>query len=112
MDENQVDIFLMTKGKYFRDYHLMEIRDRLKSMDDSKKGLLQTLQFKDPTIMLIVSLLVGYLGIDRFMIGDTGLGVLKLITCGGLGIWAIVDWFLIMGLTKDKNMEKLKPFLY
>ncbi len=112
MDDNQVDIFLMTKGKYFRDYHLMEIRDRLKAMDDSKRGLFQTLQFKDPTTILIVSLIVGYLGIDRFMIGDTGLGVLKLLTCGGLGIWAIVDWFLIMGLTKDKNMEMLKPFLY
>lgn len=90
----------------------MEIRNRLQSLDDSKNMLLQTLQFHDPTIMLVVSLLVGYLGIDRFMIGDIGLGVLKLITCGGLGIWAIVDWFLIMGLTKDKNMEKLQPFLY
>lgn len=112
MESNQIDMFIITKGKYFRSEHLMEIRNRLQSLDDSKKILLQTLQFHDPTIMLVVSLLVGALGIDRFMIGDIGLGVLKLITCGGLGIWAIVDWFLIMGLTKDKNMEKLQPFLY
>ena len=112
MEDYKVDMFLMTKGKYFRSYHLAEIRDRLKSLDDSNRGVIQTLQFKDPTILLVVSILVGYLGIDRFMIGDTGLGILKLITCGGLGIWTIIDWFLIMGITKDKNMEKLQPFIY
>ncbi len=112
MESNQVDMFIITKGKYFRSEHLMEIRNRLQTIDDSKSMLLHTLQFHDPTILLVVSILVGYLGIDRFMIGDIGLGVLKLITCGGLGIWAIVDWFLIMGLTKDKNIEKLQPFIF
>jgi len=55
---------------------------------------------------LIVSILAGSFGIDRFMIGDTGLGIAKLLTCGGLGIWTIIDWFLIMGATKTKNFEK------
>jgi TM2 domain-containing membrane protein YozV len=81
-------------------------------MDDSKWGLVPTLQFKDPTRSLIVSLLGGSLGIDRFMIGDTGLGVGKLLTCGGLGIWAIIDWFMIMGATREKNMAKLQQVLY
>ena len=43
----------------------------------------------------ILSLLVGTLGIDRFYLGHIGLGVLKLVTCGGMGIWAIVDLILI-----------------
>lgn len=111
MDERKVDLFLMTKGKYFKSHHLMEIRERLLQMDDSR-GVIQTMQFHDPVLLLVVSILVGALGVDRFMIGDTGLGVLKLITCGGLGIWAIVDWFLIMDLTREKNMEKLQPFLF
>ena len=72
----------------------------------------KTLQFQDPTTILIVSLLAGGLGIDRFMIGDTGLGVGKLLTCGGFGIWAIVDWFIIMGAAKDKNIAKLQQVLY
>lgn len=62
--------------------------------------------------MLIVSLLGGSLGIDRFMLGDTGLGVGKLLTCGGLGIWTIIDWFMIMGATREKNVEKLQMALY
>ena len=110
MDENTVNMFLMTKGKFFRDYNLLEIQDRLRNFSDSR-GVIHTLQFKDPMLLLIVSILVGHFGIDRFMVGDTGLGLLKLLTCGGLGIWTLVDWFLIMGVTKDKNMDKLRLFL-
>jgi TM2 domain-containing membrane protein YozV len=111
MDSQKVDMFIMANGKYFESHHVMQIRDRLLQIEDSKWGMIQTLQFKDPTISLIVSLLAGSLGIDRFMIGDTGLGVGKLLTCGGLGIWAIIDWFMIMGATREKNMIKIQQFL-
>jgi TM2 domain-containing membrane protein YozV len=111
MDTQKVDMFIMANGKFFESHHVMQIRDRLLQIDDSKWGMIQTIQFKDPTTSLIVSLLGGSLGIDRFLIGDTGLGVGKLLTCGGLGIWAIIDWFMIMGATREKNMIKLQPFL-
>ena len=68
--------------------------------------MIQMVQFKDPTPALLISIFAGAYGIDRFYIGDTGMGVGKLLTCGGLGIWAIVDWFLIQGATKEKNLEK------
>lgn len=102
----------MTNAKFFESHHLTFIRERLLQVDESKWPMLSTLELKDPTTILIVSILAGSLGIDRFLIGDTGMGIGKLLTCGGLGIWALVDWFLIMGATKEKNMEKIRQFLY
>lgn len=68
--------------------------------------MIQMVQFKDPTTALLISIFAGAYGIDRFYIGDTGMGVGKLLTCGGLFVWTIVDWFLIQGATKQKNLEK------
>ena len=65
------------------------------------------MQFKDPMTALIISLFLGCYGVDRFYVGDTGVGIVKLITCGGCGIWAIIDWFLIMGTTREKNYNRL-----
>jgi TM2 domain-containing membrane protein YozV len=112
MDSNKVDMFLMSSGKFFESHHITMVRDRLLAIDDSKWALISTIQFKDPTTSLIVSILAGGFGIDRFIIGDTGLGVGKLLTCGGFGIWTIVDWFMIQKATREKNMEKLQQFLY
>jgi TM2 domain-containing membrane protein YozV len=107
MDQQKVDMFMMVNNKYFPESQILFIRERLLAADESKEGLLHALQFKDPTIALILSVLTGNLGIDRFYIGDTGLGIGKLITCGGLGIWTIIDWFLIMGATREKNLFRL-----
>ncbi len=112
MEAQKVDMFIMTNGKFFESHQINVIRDRLIALDDSKWVMVSILQFKDPTTSLIVSLLGGSLGIDRFIIGDTGLGVGKLLTCGGFGIWAIIDWFMIMGATREKNMAKLQQVLY
>ena len=41
--------------------------------------------------ILIISFLAGYFGLDRFYQGDVALGVIKLITCGGFGVWYLID---------------------
>ncbi|MBM3411055.1 MAG: TM2 domain-containing protein [Bacteroidetes bacterium] len=112
MDTQKVDMFLMTNSKFFESHQLNMIRERLIVLDDSKWSMLSTIQFNDPTTSLIVSILAGSLGIDRFMIGDTGIGVGKLLTCGGFGIWTIIDWFMIQNATREKNMQKIQRFLY
>lgn len=112
MDAQKVDMFLMSNGKFFESHHMNMIRERLLTIDDSKWAAISTIQFKDPTTILIVSLLAGSFGVDRFMIGDTGMGIGKLLTCGGFSIWAIIDWFMIQKATREKNMEKLQQFLF
>ena len=106
MEQNKVDMFIATMGSKFPAEKLMLIKSQLEKLDDSKLMIVQSVQYKDPTTLLIVSLLIGSLGIDRFMLGETGLGVAKLLTCGGGYIWTIVDWFLIMGKTREYNFQK------
>lgn len=45
----------------------------------------------------------GYLGVDRFMRGQIGLGILKLLTLGAIGVWSLIDW--IIALTKLGQYE-------
>lgn len=111
MEAQKVDMFIMSNGKFFEAHDLTTIREKLTLLDESKWSVLSTIQFKDPTTSLIVSILAGGIGIDRFLIGDTGVGVGKLLTCGGFGIWTIVDWFMIQKATREKNMNKIQQFL-
>ena len=57
---------------------------------------------KDWMVTLILAILVGGLGIDRFYTGSILLGVLKLVTLGGLGLWWLIDLImLVTGSYKD-----------
>lgn len=97
----------MMNSKYLPESQLPMIRERLLNLDDDRAIAVQMVQFKDPTITLMLSIFCGGYGIDRFYIGDTGIGIGKLLTLGGCGIWAIIDWFLITNATRKKNLEKL-----
>jgi len=106
MHQNKIDMFIASMGTKFPSEKLMLIRNQLEKVDDNKLMVIQSVEYKDPTTLLIVSILIGSLGIDRFMLGQTGMGIGKLLTCGGVGIWTIIYWFLIKKATKELNYQK------
>ena len=111
MDQNKVDMYIMTNQKYFPAEKIMYIKAKLTDMDESKLTMLQTIDLKDPTTILLVSIFLGGLGIDRFMLGDTGMGILKLLTGGVCGILTIIDWFTVSNKTKELNFNKIMTLL-
>ncbi len=67
--------------------------------DKSEKNWLTT---------LLLCFFLGSLGIHRFYVGKTGTGILQLITCGGCGVWALIDFIVIaIGNFTDSEDKKI-----
>ena len=59
---------------------------------------------RDWLVTLLLAIFVGKFGVDRFYTGHIGLGLLKLFTCGGFGIWWMIDIILIaVGSYRDSD---------
>ena len=91
--EEKVKYWLISNASKLPESQIHIIRDRLMNMSDA--------DFER-----------GMLGVDRFALGDIGLGLGKLLTCGGIYIWWLVDLFYIMDATKEKNFAKFNSALY
>lgn len=107
MNEEKIDQFIIANSKYLPAGKIAYIKEKLRNANEQKLTLLHSFDFKDPVVLLIISIFIGSFGIDRFMLGEIGLGVLKLLTAGGCGIWTIVDWCTIMNKTKEHNFNEL-----
>jgi len=101
------DMWLMANSKYFGTEQMSAIQQAIATLPEQNVSALYALNFKDPTLILIMSILFGELGVDRFMLGDIGMGIGKLLTLGGCLVWWLIDIFLVMGRARQLNYELL-----
>lgn len=88
--------------------YTLELANIIASVPEDNRGAFLTAfqaSEKNPVVLYGFNIWLGFLGIDRFLVGDILAGVLKLITFGGFGIWVIVDYFLIGSRARQKNIE-------
>lgn len=111
MDASKIDMYVMTNQKYLPAEKIVFIKEKLKNVDEERFALISSVEFKDPTTILLISLFLGTFGVDRFMLGETGMGVLKLLTGGLCGILTIIDWFSVQKKAKENNFNKLMAIL-
>lgn len=105
MDVQRVDMYIMQNQKFFPPESIVQVREMLLQLPDEKFHLLSSQELKDPTIMLVISLFTGGWGVDRFLLGDTTMGVVKLLTGGCCGVLTIIDWFSVQQKTKELNLN-------
>lgn len=92
----------------------MELQMMAKSLTPEQRMLFNsqlTSASKDRNTALILSVLLGWWGVDRFFLGDIGLGLLKLFTAGLCGIMWLVDLFIIRGRADELNRFKAQEIL-
>ncbi len=112
--EKRVQRFFVQKKKFFPETRIQSLRETLYSLNKEQFSTIEFLSYKDPTVMLIISILVGSWGVDRFLLGDNKNGVLKILLtlCCGIGlVWWIVDLFQITNMTQNYNYELLENTL-
>ena len=112
MTESNVRQIMMSISEKLPKDKVFYLKDKLTNAPDEKVNEILMCNLYNPTHILLFSFFLGSFGVDRFMLGDTGLGIAKLLlgwaTCG---IWPIADIFMSSKRAKEKNFEKIMMLL-
>jgi hypothetical protein len=85
-----------------------ELREITRGLDDTSKVIFHSQyssEKKGPGVVVILAVMFGF---DRFYLGQIGLGLLKWLTLGGLGLWWLIDIFTAAGRTNKFNRNKAR----
>ncbi|MDE6356298.1 MAG: TM2 domain-containing protein [Clostridia bacterium] len=110
-EENVRQVLQIVNGKLPED-KIIVLKNKLEAVSDDKVDAIMCASLYNPTHILLFSVFLGGFGVDRFMIGDTGFGIAKLlfgwVTCG---IWPIIDIFISYKKAKEKNFNTVMSIL-
>ena len=102
MANSKIGAFLASNAEKFRKEDLVSIQKKLEDADDAVWLKLQYAKFKNPTTTLLLS----FIGLERFFLNDVILGIVKLITLYGYFFWGIIDIFTAKNRTKKFNLKE------
>ena len=105
MDNNQVNFWLGVNTENFNPTDLPAIKATLEQMDNNQMMFLQSAEFKKPSTIFLIAFLLGW---ERFFLGDVGLGIVKVITAYGCGIWWLIDIFTAKERAKKYNFQQFQ----
>lgn len=91
--------------------YMMELQEILFSLpEDKRRQFMSTFieREKNPLMGFGFNAYLGVWGADMFYLNKVGLGILKLLTGGGLGIWVLINIFLIGGMVRDQNIQRAR----
>lgn len=110
---SKVEMWVMANAKYFPPERIYLLQEAMAKVPESKlNAFFASMQLKDPTTILLLSIFLGSFGVDRFVNGDIGLGFGKLCTIGGFGIWWLIDIFFVPNSAKEKNFIAIMQAIY
>ncbi len=108
MSPELVQSFLVRYSDCFDTMAIIDVQNKLNELDDSKFGVLMSMSLQKPTVILLIAILLGW---ERFFLDDISAGVLKVLTCQGLGIWWLIDIFTAQRRTYQYNYRRFTETL-
>ncbi len=112
LSPDKADMLLMNFKSFIPEEKVPAFRYALGKASAGCYTALSMVPLKNPMTVLLFSIFLGGFGVDRFYIGDTGMGVAKLLVGGlTLGIWPLVDIFMCYKKAKEQNFDLLMSAL-
>ena len=108
MEKSKVDMFIGMNAENFHPQDLQVLSERLEYLPDEKYFFLIGIELQKPSTILLIAILLGW---ERFWLEDIGMGILKILTCYGCGIWWLVDIFSAKDRAKSFNFRKITKAL-
>lgn len=106
-DNVLLDNYIIANQRLFPSDKVIYLREKLSNVPSDELDRLLLTNLKDPSTFLLLSIFLGIFGVDRFLLGDIGFGLIKLLTFGGFGVLVVFDWFSIVKRTKEQNFNHL-----